>query len=463
MSEEQQEAGGLPDFLRDPKGMLQRRWRWMVLALVVGLAATGSYVLTIPIRYLATASVLVTSQQIPESFVQTTVVESPFERINALIGELTAREELLALEERHDIYPELRDKVPIPELVAAVRSNIAVGTQRGLGPRSRGETSAIYTISFRHKDPRVAAAVANDLADHFTAASVRIRGRQARVTTEFMRTQLHEKERELRDQEAKITAFKERYRGELPSELGGNLAKLDRLSAQRETIQKTIADTETRLAMMATTGVAASPDSPSARLASLRSKLAQEMAVYTEEHPNVIAIRRQIATLESEIASGQATSEEADPTRHILMQSAERSLRDLRRRLTEIDEEITEREARVARTPKREEELNALEVQASVMRTEYLALLRKVETAELAEKLEGAQQGERVSILDRALPPSQSERTRIKYLAAGFVASLGMAALIGAALEVFDPVLVSAEQLEDQFGLPVLGSVPRIS
>jgi uncharacterized protein involved in exopolysaccharide biosynthesis len=461
MSDDGLDGGGLPDFLRDPKGLLRRRWRWMAVVLVLGLAATATYVSSIPIRYLATATILVSSQQIPKTMIESTVIETPFQRINALVGELTSRERLLDLERKHDLFPALRDRVSSTELVQLVQGSIELDTQQGIGPRRRGDTSSIYSISFYHARPQVAAAVANELAGDFTAASVRMRGQQARLTTEFMRSQMEDKERELRAQDAQITAFKERYRGELPSELGANLAKLERLAAEQQSVTGAIAEAETRLAMMTSSEAPEVANSPLGRLTALRSKLAEESALHTDEHPNVVSLRRQIVTLQAEIEGGGIDA--GDPTRQILIGSSERSIRELRTRLATIRADIRDREARVARTPKREEELGALEDRGSVLRDEYLALLRKVETAELAEKLESAQQGERVSVLDRALPPVLPERTRVRYMLAGLVGSLGLAMLLGLVMEFFDPVLFSAEQIEESFELPVLGSVPRIS
>ena len=59
MSEEDLEGGGLPDFLRDPLGLLKRRWRSMSLVLVLGLVATAGIVVSIPVLFLATASRIV--------------------------------------------------------------------------------------------------------------------------------------------------------------------------------------------------------------------------------------------------------------------------------------------------------------------------------------------------------------------------------------------------------------------
>ena len=49
------------------------------------------------------------------------------------------------------------------------------------------------------------------------------------------------------------------------------------------------------------------------------------------------------------------------------------------------------------------------------------------------------------------------------YLAAGAVASLALSLGIGVLLEILDPVLITPAQIESEFGVPLLGSVPRIS
>ena len=65
-----EEPSTVPDFIKDPVGMLRRRWLWMTAVLVAGLAATGAIVFRIEPSYLATATILVASQRIPEEFVR---------------------------------------------------------------------------------------------------------------------------------------------------------------------------------------------------------------------------------------------------------------------------------------------------------------------------------------------------------------------------------------------------------
>ena len=113
-------------------------------------------------------------------------------------------------------------------------------------------------------------------------------------------------------------------------------------------------------------------------------------------------------------------------------------------------------------TPKRQEELAALEQRAEILRESHKEFLRKVRQAELAEAVESAQQGERVTILDKAVPPERPDHSALRYIVAGIVASLGMAIGIGVLLEIFDSVIVDASEIEGEFRIPVLGSISRI-
>ena len=119
------EGGGVPDFLRDPLGTIRRHWTWMLLTLITGLAATILYVTLQQPMYAATATVLVTSQQIREDLVRSTVQEDSFQRINALINSLYSLGTLGDLIEKFDLYPELKNSHTLAE-IAKLMSNSSV-------------------------------------------------------------------------------------------------------------------------------------------------------------------------------------------------------------------------------------------------------------------------------------------------------------------------------------------------
>jgi len=455
MSEsEHSDQGGIPQFLRDPKGVFKRRWRWIVGILALGFGGTTAFVVAfVAPLYAAQATILVTDQAIPDDFIRSTVEEDSLSRLDAIVGAVLSREELSKMIAEYELYANYRDVFPMGELVAIMRERIRIRVEAGVAP-SGGASSRVVGVRFRDERAEPAAAVANDLASRLIAESIAIRTQQARVTTEFLRTQLTDIEQQLKAHERQITEFHMNYRGTLPSELESNLRKLERLQQQRQSLALQISAAETRLDVLyVDPGAAHAPDSPQGRLSALRLRLAEQLAIHTEDHPNVQSIQRQIEDLEG--AGGEQGRNE-------VLVAATRSLADLRTQLDETNEQIGDIDLRVAETPVRSEELSDLEERAEVLRVSYLEFLRKVQDAELAESLEAAQQGERISVLDRAVPPQFAAQTRVKYLALGYLVSLAAALGVAVLFEMVDPVLISAEQVEADFGLPVLGSVPHI-
>jgi uncharacterized protein involved in exopolysaccharide biosynthesis len=457
---EHEEATGLPEFLKDPIRAIRRRWPWMLVGLLVGLAATAGFSLTLKPSFLASATLLVSSQQIPEEFVRPTVRDDSLERMNAMVGSILSKNTLSRLIEKYDLYAPLREQLPLSDVVEIMRNRVNIEVVPGVDPSRGSESASRYSISFTADDPNIAANVANDLASFFTESSIERREQRARLTTEFLRRQLQNAERDLREQERMIREFKEEHRGELPDELEANLRKLEQLQSQRQSLAMQVAEAETRLAMILS---ANDSNSPEARLAALKNKLAEETSVHTDEHPNVSSLRRQIETLEEAIERDSGDTSAPFAIRSTLVTAERRTLAELRRQQEVTEARLGEIDVRVANTPKRQEELNGLEEKVGVLRGNYRDFLRKVQEAELAQNLESAQQGERVVILDRAAPPTQPVRSRQKYVLAGIVVALGFSLAVGFMLELADPVVVSSNHVETALGLPVLGSVYRIS
>ena len=453
------EARGAPEFLRDPMGIIRRRWRWMLLVLAAGAVATVLLVVLLKPRYLAQSTVLVTSQQISEDFVRSTLPADSLERVNALVGKILSRETLVEIIEEHDLYPELREFLTLGEIAIQMRGAISIGAMTGVASPSRPQSAGLYQIAFEADRPDAAAAVANDLARRFTDESIRNRSNQARSTTEFLRRELKRAETELGKQTGKITEFKERSRGELPGDLTANLSRLDRLQQQRQSLALQIAEAQNRVTLLS--GEEAT--SPEDRLVALRSMLDAELAVLTERHPDIRSLRLQIEALETRIDQRAGADSDQGFSISNRRSSSQRTLKALEAQLAEAETQIRSLDRRVAHTPARQEELAALEGKESVLRETYLEFLRKVEDAELSQELERTQRGERFSIVDLADPPTHPTKSRWKYLAAGLLASIACALGIGVVLETLDPVILTTRQLEQIADLPALGSVRTIA
>jgi len=460
------EAGpGLPAFLLDPKGMLLRRWRWMAAAFVLGFVATLVTTVSWKLRYVAQATVLISSQQIPQEFVRSTVREDSIANIDALAGKVFSQQNLMRVIEDQQLYPELEGKVPAHDLAARMLGSIEFTRveEFSSGRSKRPESSMIYGVSFTSESALRSAEVANALAALFVEASIARRNEQARRTTDFLSRELERDEQELREITARIAEFRQSNRGALPNELDTSARKLDMLAQRRQALTAEISTREGRIASLISMPSEAEPSANEVLLDEVRRELARESAINTEEHPNVIAIRNRVGHLEALVRQEQRRGREPSVNVKRLIDSERAQLDALHTQIAQIDVELADLSARVDKTPKVGEELTALEERATVLREDYLGTLRKVEEAELAENLESAQQGSQVALLDAARPPRTAEVPRSMVFLGGIAGSLALAVFVALLLELADPVLVSARQIEDIASLPVLGSLPRIS
>ena len=440
-------------FLRDPLGVLVRRWKPMLLGVVVVITCAVVVAARMEPLYSAQATVSVLGSRISENFVQTTVEIGTLDQINAIVSEVLSRKNLAQIALAHDLGAKsVEGEEPIEKVVDRVREHIVIEAENGSvkGRRNR-EASRVYMLGFKDPDSKRAAAVANALATSFIDVHLRLRSSEARVTTDFLRRELAEVQEELRAQERLATEFKEKYRGELPGELNANLSRLERLQENRRVLVDQLRTLESRPTNL---DVVAADDSPEARATMLRTRLNEALSLYTPDHPNVVALQRQLEALQEEFGGSSGLNGAS---------LAANDARGLRRRIREAETELAALDARVARTPKRQEEQDALDRNLLVLRTNYTELLRKVDQAELSESVESAQHGVRVSILDRAVPPQFRDASRTRVMLIGIGGALALAALVALLLESVDAVVINSEQIESRYAIPVIGNAPHIS
>lgn len=448
----EEQGGGLPEFLLDPIGVCHRRWLAMAVCLAAGLVATTIAVSVWKPVYVAHATILITSQKMPVFLVRPTVEIDSLANINAMLGEVLSAENLSNLIDRLHLFPNRAGSSARMDLVNLMRARIDASPQRNASDRSQ---SIVYAISYETGAAQEAADVTNALAALFVEASAERRNTQARRTTEFLREALARTEKELRDQSGKVTEFRQAHRGELPEEQETSLRRLEMLSTHRESLSQQITAKEDRLLSMSSHGSDSTENE--ALIADLRRQLAREIAIHTDEHPNVIALHERLERLEE---TNRKSPLPASTSR--MIEDERREIGRLREQRDRIDGELTELNRRVEQIPRVAEELAALQQKEAVLRDDYTASLRKVEEAELAESLESAQQGGQVSILDHAVPPSSPKLSRWLLLFAGLGLSAGLAVAVAMLLELIDPVVIGQRQVEKLSDRPVLGTVPYV-
>jgi len=220
------------------------RRRWLAVAgFVLPLTAGVSVITFLPNMYRSTATVLVDRQQIPETFVRSTVTSALETRLHTISQEILSRSRLEELIDRFRLYTELRKRVPFEDVIARMRSDIKLDL-KSVDARGQREATVAFTISYQGSNPGTVAEVTNTLASFYIEGNLKNRERQATNTAKFLKVQLAETKGRLDVQEQRVSEFKRRHLGELPQQLETNLATLERLYTQL----RLNADNQTRAA-----------------------------------------------------------------------------------------------------------------------------------------------------------------------------------------------------------------------
>ncbi len=456
------------------------RRKWLATAVFAACgAATVSLVSFLPDVYRATATVLVERQQVPEALVRASITTELETRLQTISQQILSRSRLQELIDRLDLYPDLRNRVPREALVETMRRDIRLDP-KGVDPAGgRGATIA-FNLSYRGKDPRTVARVANTLASFYVEEDQKARERQTSGTAEFLKLQLDEAKQRLDEQDHRVGEFKEVHSGELPEQVEVNLAALERLNtqlrlnteAQMRALEKRD-DLAKRLSDAGVMDPSGGTDGTAARIARLKNELADLRTRFSDKYPDVIRVREEIQALERRAAetgrdaSGTpARAAPADPALLQLQESFDRaqgSLKSMQAEERMLHKSIEDYQHRVEIAPQREQALRELSRDSLATRDLYESLLKRYEDALFAENMEQRQKGEQFRILDEAVVPEEpAGPNRRALIVAGLVLSLGLAVAAVALAEQIDSSFHAVTELRSFTRVPVLVSIPRI-
>ena len=498
---------------------LRRKWYIIIPLVLCAVASYGVYKY-LPKVYKATTVILVQPQRVPESYVRTTITDSVVSRLNTISQEILSRTRLEKVIQEYNLFSEIRNNVPMEEIVEAMRKAIEVKVQTN--PQN-DRTQNSFSISFEGKDAKTVMMVTNKLASLFIEENLKVRESQAEGTSEFLTKELQAMEQRLKEKEYNIRNFKERSMGQLPQQLDANLRILERLQQQHQTTSENMRAAEDRTVLQQSqiqqlrerqsqreASLASlsgqrsltqredirldqTPEDPLIiQLNNLKRELASAQSKYKETHPDMIDLKRKIANLEPKVKellekqeaqrAGRIRSRQngiteenlppptPDPnTERLLTQYTEQynsALLEAKRAKEEVKnlkEQIALYQRRIEDTPKREQELTLLSRDYDLLITNYQSLLDKKIQAQMAQNLERKQQGEQFKILDPArLPEKPFKPDRNRILLMGTLIGLAMGLGLAWFRESMDRSFYEVSDLETFLGLPVLAAIPNL-
>ena len=141
----------------------------------------------------------------------------------------------------------------------------------------------------------------------------------------------------------------------------------------------------------------------------------------------------------------------------------EGTIRVLEAEIGRINREIREIQKKVDATPNREQELLTFHRDYENIKSSYNSLLNRKLEADISVNMEKKQKGEQFQIIDSARLPEKPVSPDPKRLFMITVAvALGLGCGLVFLLDFLDSSIRRVDELEENFGLPVLATVPRI-
>jgi len=465
---------------------IRRKWT-IILSMIPVLIAGIIYLLYTPKIYSTSTTIVLIPQQIPTSYVKPTFTGNIRLRIRTIWQEITSRTNLEKVIQQFNLYPKLRQQLPMESVVEYMRNQIKINS------RDRGTT---FILTYQGKDPVLITKVTNALANMFIEQNLKIRQLQAQTTTDFLEQQLQQVAQQLKQREDALRKFKMAHMGELPSQESANLAMLQRLQDQLNNVQQSINNSQDRLLLLErqlteeeqrlkdqqsaylNSSNNSSTNNQPVTLADLYAKLKALRAKYTDQYPDVIAVKMEIERLKKQQKQTKSNSKSKkvnnltgiNPQRNSVIVALQYQIKNTKLEIKALNAEkerlqkqIDIYNKRIEDTPKVEEELVELTRGYNTVRKIYDSLLSRKIAAEQAQALEQLQEGEQFRVIDPARIPQQPVKPKIKrVLAITFLASIAFAFGIAFVKDVMSGVFYDIDEIENELGLRVIACIPFI-
>jgi uncharacterized protein involved in exopolysaccharide biosynthesis len=482
----------------DYLAMLRRRLKVILIpALVAPLSGfLISYVL--PPKYSSQSTVLVEGQKVPDNYVMPVITADFAQRVQTLSQEVLSPSRLRPVihslnlvkpEAEGKLIGDIQQNMQVEPVITTMSAAVAASpTAKTKKPSAGSEPVPGFTVNYSDSNAARAQKVCNALTSLIVDENLKSRSAVAQSTTDFLTRQVDDAKRQLDDQDAKLAAFKQKYMGQLPTDVDNNMRMLVSLNSQLDASTQTLsrsqqdkAYTESMLAQQIAAWKSSlsstNPQTLEAQLTQLQGQLMQLQARYTDDYPDVIKTKADIAEVQKKlkevnaaIASGSAgdttanaSSSEPPEIRQLRLQIhqyqnvIEQATLDQKK----LQNAITVYQSRTAMSPTVEEQYKLLTRDNDNAQAFYKDLLAKASSAGLGTSMENQQEGEQMHIVATAgLPDSPSFPVRPLLAAGGLGAGLGLGVLIALLLEFSDKSIRTERDAAAIMDLPLLISVP---
>lgn len=498
---EEQESQGLS--VQRLLEVFRRRRMLFLFPLFFGWLLVWGSSWVLPPRYQSSTLIMVEEPTMPQNYVQPNVTDDLQARVQSIKTQLLSKTRLLIIIDRLHLYSGIEDPSTADARVEQMRKDIDVVLDRD--PQKQDVTA--FRISFSSKNPQIAQSVTGELANVFIGENNKVRQQESEGTTTFFEKQVEEARQNLAEQEAKVRQFEAMHEGTLPTQQSGNLEILGGLQSQlqneeegltnakqqRVYLEALLEQQKAALSKARTINGAGGASAPAdlqtvnAQLERLQSQLDDLSVRYTDQYPDVVSLKHQIAKLEAIRANLLAAAKtrskspkpstdnsdsaaDLDPTLSAPAQQTQSQLQANQVEITNRENAINAFKARINdyqgrlnTEPSTEQQLADLTRGYDQSKQNYDELLKKKDDSEMATSMETMQQGERFTMLDPPdLPLKPDFPNRLKFCGIGVAVGLALGFLVAGGFELMDDRLHTEKEIKALLPISVLSEVPEV-
>ena len=466
-------------------GIWRRRWVGVMVAWVVGLIA-AAVILRMPDQYEATARVHVDTQSVLRPLLAGLALQPNLDQQVVLVSRtLISRPNVERLIRMTDMDLKVKTPADRDEMIDVLTRKLKIdGSAR----------DNLYAISYRDPSPDQAKRVVQSLLSIFVESSLGNTRKDTDVARRFIEEQIRQYEKRLEEAEARLKDFRLKNMNLVGADgrdyfarmatLGEALstAKLELRAAEqsRDALKRELAGEEPVYLPETPAGTPGAPTSElDPRIDSQKKSLDELLRRFTDQHPDVVGVRRVIGQLEEQrrqelaarasaaTASGQRPTINANPVIQqlkISLAEGEANVASLRAKVSELETRYAQLRAAARMQPELEAELTQLNRDYDIQKKQYEGLVTRRESAAISGSMDATAGVADFRVIDPPIvAPKPVAPNRLLLLAGALAGALAAGIAASFLLSQIFPTVRDARRLRELAGRPFLGTITMLA
>lgn len=461
----------MPNAAGDYLGILRRRRNYLITIIPAALLLAVYLAYALPPSYRSSATILLEASSIPPELVQVTPTSYADEQIELVSRRVLTTERLEKVVQELDPYPD-RPELSTKEKAVQVVADTIIERVDPITLEVLKQSSA-FSIHYHNADPRRAQQVVKRIADLFLEYNRATRAERASETYNFLLEQANGLDQQIRDVEQRIAQFKQRHGEALPEGQTVRQAQAERAQRELEDVEARIRDSEERQSQLSLQLSKINPSLSTTagnwrtELSTLQGQLADARMRYTQDHPDVKRLQRQIEALSAQIAQSGTAAGVPDNPEYLSIQSQlkseQREVAAQQSNAARLRGQIYAYEAGRAAAPAVERDYADLMRARDSLERQVMDIRDKLRDADVARSIESEQKGDRFSLIrSPGVPNTPYSPNRVGLILLGLVLGGGLAVGLAVLAESSDTSVRSVRDLKGITQIPTIGSVPVI-